>query len=368
MAPRRDENRCQDADTPAGSIPPVNEQVPTTRVATQRAFDVVCVGNALMDHLAFAPFDVLDELGLPAGGMTLVDIETSLRIADRVGTHRRVPGGMVTNTAVGIASFGGRPAFIGAVAHDEPGERFAADLDAAGVRAVLERFPVDERDSEAATGRCFVVVTPDGERTMATALGVGGRLDRSGIDVDVLSEAALIYLEGYVLDLPDAPAIVERIVAARRRSGNAIAIGLADSLLVERHHAMLAALVREEVDLVFANETEICALAGESTVRDALRRVERPGLVTVATCGPDGALVGTDRGVLHVPVAPIDPVVDRTGAGDLFAAGFCFGYTHGADLEAAGALGALAAAEVIGHLGARPERPLADIASAATPL
>ncbi len=339
-----------------------------TDASPARPIDVVCVGNALMDHLAFAPYDVLDELGLPPGSMTLVDIETSLRIAERVGTHRRVPGGMVTNTAVGIASFGGTPAFIGAVAHDEPGERFAADLDASGVRAVLERFPVDEADSEAATGRCFVVVTPDGERTMATALGVGGRLDRSGIDVDLLAEAALVFLEGYVLDLPDAPAIVERILEARRRAGNTVAVGLADSLLVERHHATLARLVHEEVDLVFANEAEICALAGVPSVREALGAVARPGLVAVATCGSDGALVGAGGGVLHVPVAPIDPVVDRTGAGDLFAAGFCYGFTHGADLEEAGALGALAAAEVIGHLGARPERPLAAIATAKTPL
>lgn len=333
---------------------------------TDAAIDVVCVGNALMDHLAFAPHEALESLGLPPGSMTLVDIPTTLRIHATLGADRRVPGGMVTNTAVGIASFGGTPAYVGAVADDEAGDHFAADLQAAGVRAMLERFPTDHADPDAATGRCFVVVTPDGERTMATALGVGGRLDRDGIDPAVLGEAALVYLEGYLLDLPDAPAIVERVLAAHRRAGNAIALGLADALLVERHHETLSQLVREDVGLVFANEAEVCALTGARTVGEALAALDRPGLVVVATCGPDGALIGADGAVLEIPASPVEQVVDRTGAGDLFAAGFCYGYTHGFDLEAAGSLGSLAAAEVITHLGARPEQSLAEIATAAT--
>lgn len=326
---------------------------------------MVCVGNALMDHLAFADFALLDALGLAPGGMTLVDIPTTVRIGEVVGGSRQVPGGTVTNTAVGIASLGGTPAFVGAVATDELGDRYAADLEAAGVRAVLERFPNDPQDDEAATGRCFVVITPDAERTMATALGVGGRLDRTGVDPDVLGDAHLVYFDGYLLDLPDAEAIVEKIVGVTRASGTAIAVGLADAMLVERHHATLSRLVEDSVDVLFANEAEILALTGRTGVEAALESLHRPGLVAVATRGPDGALVGHDGEIVDVAVAHVDRVVDRTGAGDLFAAGFCFGLTHGVGLMGATSLGSLAAAEVITHLGARPETSLAELAAAA---
>jgi sugar/nucleoside kinase (ribokinase family) len=339
-----------DAARPASDAPPI---------------DVVCVGNALMDHLAFADFDVLDALGLPVGGMTLVDIPTTVRIGEVVGGSQQVPGGTVTNTAVGIASLGGNPAFVGAVADDELGDRYAADLEAAGVRAVLERFPHVPRDPDAATGRCFVVITPDAERTMATALGAGGRLDRTGIDAAVLGAAKLVYFDGYLLDLPDADAIVDTIVGATRAAGTAVAIGLADSMLVERHHGRLSRLVEDVVDIVFANEAEICALAATEDVAAALAALARPGLVAVATCGPAGAYVGHAGGVTEVSAAHVGEPVDRTGAGDLFAAGFCFGATHGFDVAGAAALGSLVAAEVVTHLGARPVVSLADLAAGA---
>ncbi len=331
----------------------------------ERPIDVLCIGNALVDHLAFAGEEVLETVGLARGGMTLVDIPTTERIAAVVGEGRQVPGGMVTNSAVGVASLGGTPAYIGAVAEDEPGERFAADLEAAGVRAVLERFPVDPSDPDAATGRCFVVVTPDGERTMATALGVAGRLDRNGIDPAVIASARLVFLEGYVLDLPDAEAIVDKVVAESSRAGTWIALGLADSMLVERHHSLLLELVTRHVGVVFANEAEIGALTGERSVEAALAALARPGLVAVATCGRDGAVVAHDGSVVAVPAHHVEQVVDRTGAGDLFAGGFCFGLTHGTGVERAAQLGSLAAAEVIAHLGARPETSLAARARAA---
>ncbi len=316
-----------------------------------------------MDHLAFADFSVLGELGLAPGGMTLVDVETTHRIGRALGGARQVPGGTVTNTAVGIASLGGTPAFVGAVADDELGARYAADLESAGVVAALERFPLDPDDSEAATGRCFVVITPDAERTMATALGAGGRLDRTGIDPGLIAAATLVYFDGYLLDLPDADAIVERLLAATRAEGTAVAMGLADAMLVDRHRDVLLGLVEDGVDVVFANEAEILAISGEATVDRALRAMHRPGLVVAATCGPDGAFVGSDGGIDEVSAFPVAHPVDRTGAGDLFAAGFCFGITHGADLVGAASLGSLAAAEAISHVGARPETPLATLAA-----
>jgi sugar/nucleoside kinase (ribokinase family) len=329
-----------------------------------KRFDVVCVGNAVMDHLAFASAGVVASLGLPLGAMTLVDIATTERIGSVVGECRQVSGGTVTNTAVGVASLGGHPAFIGAVATDDLGDRYAADLEAAGVHAVLQRFVADAAGDEAATGRCYVIVTPDAERTMATALGVGGRLDAAGIDVEVVGGAQLVYFDGYVLDLPDAPKLVARLIDTARRADTVIALGLSDALLVQRHHDVLEGLTGGLVDIVFANESELLALTGASRAPDALRAMARPGLVVAVTRGEEGALVGTADGIVDVPAYEVNAVVDLTGAGDLFAAGFCFGITHGYGPATAARLGALAASEAIGHLGARPESSLADLARA----
>ncbi|MDA8290687.1 MAG: adenosine kinase [Actinomycetota bacterium] len=345
-----------------GGAGPARDPEPTSR-GSSRSFDVVCVGNALMDFLSFADSSALGSLGLAPGGMTLVDVPTTSRIAEAVGVSRRVPGGTVTNTAVGIASFGGSPAFVGAVADDELGDRYAADLEDSGVLAVLERFAPVPGDADAATGRCMVVVTPDAERTMATALGVGGRLDRTGVPPDVLGSSRLVYFDGYLLDLPDAPAIVETIVSSTRAAGAAIALGLADAMLVERHRGTLEWLVADCVDVLFANEGEVVALARRRSVEESLDALDHEGLTTVATLGASGALVSSGGLVIEVPAVHVDAVVDATGAGDLFAAGVCFGYTHGYGIEQAARFGALAAAEVIGHLGARPERSLAALAA-----
>lgn len=331
------------------------------RRAGEHGVDVVCIGNAIMDYLVLAERDVLTSLGLAPGGMTLVDIPTTIRVGEVVGASTQVSGGTVTNTAVGIASLGGNPVFIGAVAADDIGDRYAADLEASNVRAVLERFPADPADPDAATGRCFVLVTPDAERTMVTALGVGARLDRSGIVADELAAARLVYFDGYLLDLPDAEAIVERIFEATRASGGAVAVSLADAMVVERHRSMLARLV-ERVDIVLANEAEVLAFTGETDVSAAVEVIRRPGLLVVATRGAAGALVAADEEIVAVPAAPVQRVVDVTGAGDLFAAGVCYGYTHGLDVATSARLGALAASEVISHLGARPESSLADLA------
>jgi adenosine kinase len=334
----------------------------TSPPASSKRFDVVCVGNALMDHLAFADAAVVESLGLPLGSMTLVSIATSDRIRSLVGEGRQVPGGTVTNTAVGIASLGGHPAFIGAVATDGLGDRYAADLEAAGVHAVLQRFAADPTGDEAATGRCFVIITPDAERTMATALGAGGRLDSAGIDVEVVGDAQLVYFDGYVLDLPDAPALVRRLIDAARSRDTAVALGLSDALLVERHRGVLEELTGGRVDIVFSNESELLELTGAVDAPRALGAIARPGLTVVVTRGEKGAMVGTSGGLVDVPACRVDRVVDLTGAGDLFAAGFCFGVTHGHGPEGAARLGALAASEVIGHLGARPVSSLADLA------
>ncbi len=330
----------------------------------ERRFDVCCVGNALMDHLAHADLATVAALGLPHGGMTLVDIATTDRLRSAVGNGRQVPGGTVTNTAVGIASFGGRPAFVGAVATDEAGARYEADLEAAGVHAALQRFPFDPVGDEMATGRCYVLVTPDAERTMATALGVGGQLNAQGIDASVIADSSLVYFDGYVLDLPDAEALVARLLGVARPARTKVAIGLADARLVERHRRVLEDLCSGSVDYVFANESEILEFTKTSGVERAMRAIARDDLVVVVTRGALGAIVGFAGEVVDVPAHRVDDVVDVTGAGDLFAAGFCYGVTHAIDPVGAARLGSLAAAEVISHLGARPETSLADLARA----
>ncbi|MGA8296960.1 MAG: adenosine kinase [Acidimicrobiales bacterium] len=330
----------------------------------RRRYDVCCVGNALMDHLAYADLATVAALGLDHGGMTLVDIATTDQLKAVIGNGRQVPGGTVTNTAVGVASLGGRPVFIGAVATDETGDQYAADLEAAGVHAVLQRFPFDPDGHEMATGRCYVIVTPDAERTMATALGVGGQLNAAGVDEAVIAQSMLVYFDGYVLDLPDARALVDRLLGAGRAAGTAVAVGLADSRLVERHRGVLEDLCREGVEYIFANESEILEFTKTSGVDRAVRAVARDDLVVAVTRGARGATVGFDHCVVDVPAHLVENVADVTGAGDLFAAGFCYGVTHGLDPVAAAELGSLAAAEVISHLGARPETSLADLARA----
>ncbi len=345
-------------------MPPSPALPPNLVSRPGRALDVVCIGTALMDHLVFTEHADLERLGFTPGAMTLVDVAATEAIARELGAGRQVSGGTVANTAVGVASLGGRPAFVGAVATDELGARYAADLEAAGVQAILERLPAGS-GPEAATGRCHVMVTPDAERTMATALGVSGRLDHGAIDADLLASAKLIYFDGYALDYPDAPELVAKIVEVAQAAETLLAFGLADPLVVERHHAALTQLLDGRVDLVFANEAEALGLTGARDAEEAIGALRRPGLVAVVTRGAAGAVVATEQEAIEVPAAEVEEVVDVTGAGDLFAAGVIFAVARGAELVEAAALGALCAAEIIGHLGARPEVSLAGLARSA---
>ena len=331
-------------------------------LGADRPRDVLCLGTALVDHLVLVPDHLPAELGFAKGSMNLVDVAGSGAIRSAVGEGRVRSGGTTANTAVGVASFGGRSAFVGAVGADADGQGYVADLEAAGVEAILERHPAG--DGEAATGRCVVMVTPDAERTMATALGLGPYLDHGAIDAGLVGASKLAYLDGYVLDFPDAPAILERLVASAKAVGTVLAFGLADSFVVERHRAALERLVSGPVDLLFANEAEATMLTGAGDGLAAATALAREARVVVVTLGAAGAVVATSAGRVEVAAEPVGEVVDATGAGDLFAAGFCFGVTNGYGLADAARLGALAASEVIGHLGARPEQSLAKLAEA----
>ncbi|HLI14457.1 MAG TPA: adenosine kinase [Acidimicrobiales bacterium] len=329
--------------------------------AARRRLDLLAIGIALMDHLAFAGHEALSALGLRHGTTTLVDVATTERIAQALAPVRQVSGGSEANVAVGVASLGGRPAFVGAVADDPLGKAYAADLEAAGVRALLQVHPAGA-DPEAATGRCHVIVTPDAERTMATALGAAARLDRGACPPGLVGTAGCVFLDAYVLDLRDGGVLVERVLEEAAVAGTTVAFGLADPLAVERHRAAVEALVAGPVEVLFANEAEALALTGAPSLEAAAEALRRPGLVAFLTRGASGALVVTAARVVAVPAARAERVVDATGAGDLFAAGALFGLARGADPARAARLGASCAAEVVAHLGGRPETALAQLA------
>ena len=325
-----------------------------------REFDAICVGTALIDHLSIVDLATVAELGLAEGTMTLIDDATAARARALLGEATIVSGGTVANTAAGIASFTGRPAFVGAVAPDEFGERYARDLSLAGVTPMLHEVPTN--GGEGATGACYVMVTSDQQRTMATHLGVSGLLSAEHIESDLLARARICYFDGYLLDFPDASRIVESLVVAAKEHRTVLALGLADPFVVDRHRQQLLGLL-ESVDLVFANEDEIVSLAGIDDALGAANRYRGPEVVVVVTQSERGALVVSDEGSLHVDAVEVEHVVDVTGAGDLFAAGVLFGGVRGLGLESSARLGALAASEVISHLGARPEHSLFELAS-----
>jgi sugar/nucleoside kinase (ribokinase family) len=321
-------------------------------------YDVVGLGNAIVDVLS--PMDddlLLDRLGLTKGSMRLCDAETAVAIYDAMGPATEVSGGSVANTMAGIASFGGRPAFIGKVRDDELGAVFAHDLRAAGVV-----FPFRGAPDGLSTGRCLVLISPDAQRTMNTYLGVAGLLAPDDVPETLVSVGQVAFLEGFLWEEPTAKEAMLWAIDIAHGNGRQVALSLSDSFCVERNRADFLGLVEGPVDIVFGNEDEVCALFSVGSFDEAVAAVQGCGLAVAAlTRGAKGSvLVAGDR-VEEIAAAPVDDVVDTTGAGDLYAAGVLFGLTHGLDLAEAGRLGSLAAAEVISHVGARPERSLREL-------
>ena len=346
------------------SAMPSPDSVPFLPGQTDRDHDLCAVGTALIDYLSHASLEVVALLGVEPGAMTLIDGVMAAQIRAAVGEGEEiVSGGTVANTAAGVASLGGSPVYVGAVASDDLGRRYAADLVSAGVSPVLEVLPIAE-DGVTGTGTCYVMVTPDGQRTMATTLGVSGLLGHGTISESVIADSSLVYFDGYMLDFPDSENIVNRIIDLAKQSSTNVAIGLADPFVVDRHGDRLRELIGR-VDLVFSNQDEVMALTGAESVEAAMEGLRRPRRAVVITLGAKGALLGNGDGVVHVAADLVTEVTDTTGAGDLFAAGVCFGATHGFGAAECGRLGALCAAEAISHLGARPATPLFELAERA---
>jgi sugar/nucleoside kinase (ribokinase family) len=291
--------------------------------------------------------------------MTMVDAARSDEIYAQLGPAQETSGGSAANTAVGVASFGGRAAFIGRIADDSFGKVFAHDLRSAGVE-----FDVSPATDGAPTGRCLVIVAADAERTMCTYLGAGAEIDPRDVDGDRIASAAVTYLEGYLWDEPAAKDAIRRAASLARAAGRKVALTLSDPFCVERHRDEFRALVENDVDVLFANEHEITMLYETDEFDEAARHIAGVCEIAALTCGPAGSVI-VGRGERHaIDAEPVERLIDTTGAGDLYAAGFLFGLTHGRDLATCGRLASLAAAEVISHLGARPEASLADRATA----
>jgi sugar/nucleoside kinase (ribokinase family) len=325
---------------------------------TQPRFDVLCIGNAIVDVIADCDDAFLDAEGLTKGSMRLIDAEEAERLYSHMGPALEVSGGSAGNTAAGIAAFGGKAAFIGQVAPDQLGEFYIHDLRAAGVE-----FATKPADVGVPTARSMILVTPDGHRTMNTFLGAAQHLPASALDERQIADSAVLYLEGYLWD-PETPRYAMiRAIEVARAAGRKVAFTLSDSFCIDRHRDGFNALIDEgRIDILFANEAEIQALAGVPHLETAVTAISAKVETLVVTRSEHGALATQGGERADVATEPVKDVVDTTGAGDLFAAGFLVGYTSGKSLEHSLKLGSIAAAEVIQHYGARPEQDLKALA------
>ena len=325
---------------------------------TDCRLDVLCIGNAIVDVIADADDAFLDREGLTKGSMRLIDAAEAERLYDHMRPAREVSGGSAGNTAAGIAALGGRAGFIGQVAPDQLGDFYRHDLTSTGVE-----FTTAASDFGVPTARSMVLVTPDGHRTMNTFLGAAQHLPASALDEAQIADSAVLYLEGYLWD-PETPRYaMVRAIEVARQAGRKVAFTLSDTFCIDRHRDGFNALIDGgRIDVLFANEAEIQALAGIPHLETAVAAVKDKVETLVVTRSERGALATRAGERAEVPAEPVREVVDTTGAGDLFAAGFLVGYTRGLALDVSLRLGAIAAAEVIQHYGARPEADLKALA------
>jgi adenosine kinase len=322
-------------------------------------YDVLGIGNAIVDVIARAGDDFLVRQKMNKGAMALIDEARADAIYEAMGPAVEVSGGSAANTIVGVAGFGARAAFIGKVKDDELGQAFAHDIRAAGV--AFDTPPAADGPS---TARCYVMVTPDGERTMNTFLGAAQDLHPADVDPDAIAAAAITYLEGYLWDPPHAKEAFRKAAKIAHEAGRKVALTLSDAFCVDRYRAEFVDLIRNRtVDLVFANESELKSLYETADFDTALAALRQQAALAVVTRSEKGCVVVSGNDTVAVPAAPIEKLVDATGAGDLFAAGFLTGLARGRDHQTAARLGALAAAEVIQHIGARPEVSLKELAA-----
>ena len=325
---------------------------------TTTRYDVIGIGNAIVDVIARAEDDFLVQQKMHKGGMALIDEPRAESIYDAMGPAVEISGGSAANTIVGVAGFGARAAFVGKVKDDELGRAFAHDIRAAGV--AFDTPPAADGPS---TARCYVMVTPDGERTMNTFLGAAQDLHPADVDPAAIAASAITYLEGYLWDPPHAKEAFRKAAKIAHDAGRKVALTLSDPAWVALQHDAFKALL-PDVDILLGNETEALELTGESSLEAAAAVLADSVEVVALTRGPAGAIASGGGEIVSVGAEPVAKVEDTTGAGDLFAAGFLLGLARQRPLEDCLRLGALAAAEVISHIGARPQTMLATLAAA----
>jgi sugar/nucleoside kinase (ribokinase family) len=320
-------------------------------------FDVVGVGSAIVDIIARCDDAFLEAYGLPKGHMRLVGASEAERLYGQMGPAVEVSGGSAANTCAGVASLGGRAGFMGRVANDPFGGIFAHDIRSIGVN--FENPPASDG---APTARCLILVTPDGERTMSTFLGAAAEFSSDELRQDLIESARITYLEGYLFDPPAAKTAFHEAACIAAAAKRKVALSLSDAFCVERHRAAFRSFIKGGVDIVFCNESEALALYETSSLDDACAALRQECELAVVTRGEHGSRILTVDESIDIAVDPIDHIVDTTGAGDLYAAGFLFGFSTGRDLRACGRLASIAAAEVVSHIGPRPEVSLSWLA------
>ncbi|VTZ51037.1 PfkB domain protein [Methylocella tundrae] len=326
---------------------------------TSCRYHVLGLGNAIVDVISRADDDFLIAQGLRKGGMTLIDEARAEQLFEAMGPATIVSGGSAANTIIGLASLGCEAAFIGKVKADDLGGLFAHDI-----RAAKVGFSTPPADAGTASARCLIVVTPDGQRTMSTFLGACQDLAEEDVDEDLVRQSAVTYLEGYLWDPPAAKAAFVKASKIARAAGREVALSLSDSFCVDRYRDEFLGLMRSgAVQIIFANESELHSLYETADFGAAVAQLQKDNVLGVVTRSEQGCVIVKGAEILTAPAFPVETVVDTTGAGDLFAAGFLAGYTKERDLVSCAKLGALAAAEIIQHLGARPQTDLAQLAA-----
>lgn len=317
---------------------------------TASGFDVLCIGNAIVDVIARVGEDFVSRHGLVKGSMNLIDEARAEQLYGDMGQAIEVSGGSAGNTAAGVASLGGRAAYFGKVKADQLGAIFRHDMRAQGVV-----FDTPAATEGPATARSFILVTPDSERTMNTYLGACVNFTTADVDRNVVEAAQVTYMEGYLWDRPEAKEAFKLAAKIARTAGRKTSITLSDSFCVERHRDSFLDLIRNDIDIVFANETEIKSLYQTQDFDSAIRAIAIDCPIAIMTRSEKGCVIVRGDEVHASPAYPVSQVIDVTGAGDLFAAGFLYGFTNGKSLYGSAHLGSMAAAEVISHIGARPE-------------
>ena len=332
-------------------VPPVN----LTNVEGV-SLDALTIGNALVDVLATVDEGFLVRENIVKGSMNLVDIKRSKHLHSLVHSRTEMSGGSAANTAYGLASLGGRAGFIGKISADRLGESFSRDLDAVGVKF----FPGATSDTED-TGRCLIVVTPDGNRTMNTFLGAASLLDSADISKTAVQSAAVVLLEGYLFDKDAAKEAFRTAAEYAHAAGRKVALTLSDSFCVDRHRADFLSLVKNDIDILFSNEDELKSLYQVDSINDGLHQLRDDCEFAAVTRNEHGSVVIDGDEVVIIDALPVESVVDATGAGDMYAAGFIYGFVRGKPIEQCGKIGSIVASEVITHMGPRPLVPLTTV-------